>query len=123
VLNLRNIVGAFTETRTGTNPVFQGNVLSPEFTNLHIEAQANGTLLAGNAVDLRPDCSTWTGTTGGPIDCAALRLVERRFGNGDGVYDVSEQTTAFSAYYEAFFGSAQFYAPGRTARIGLEIDF
>jgi TonB-dependent receptor-like protein len=123
VLNVRNIVGAFTETRSGTNALFQVNLLSPEFSSLHIEAQANGTLLSGNAVDLRPDCSTWTGTTGGPIDCAALRQVERRFGNGDGIYDVTEQTTAFDAYYEAFFGSAQFYAPARSARIGLEIEF
>jgi TonB-dependent receptor-like protein len=122
-LNVRNIVGAFTETRSGTNSVFQANLLSPEFSDLHIEAQANGTLLSGNAVDLRPDCGTWTGTTGGPIDCAALRQVERRFGNGDGVYDITEQTAAFNAYYEAFFGSARFNAPERTARIGLEIDF
>lgn len=123
VLNFRNIVGAFTETRTGTNPLYQGNVLSPEFTNLHSEAQANGTLLSGNAVDLRPDCSTWTGTTGGPVDCAALRQVERRFGNGDGIYDLNEQTAAFNAFYEAFFGSARFSAPGRAARIGLELSF
>ncbi|HXI94939.1 MAG TPA: hypothetical protein VNG04_02330, partial [Candidatus Acidoferrum sp.] len=123
VLNVRNIVGAFTETRSGTNALFQTSFLSPEFSNLHIEAQANGTLLSGNAVDLRPDCGTWTGTTGGPIDCAALRLVERRFGNGDGIYDLTEQTTAFDAYYEAFFESAQFYAPARSARIGVEIEF
>ncbi len=123
VLNVRNIVGAFTETRSATNPLFQANLLSPEFSNLHIEAQANATLLSGNAVDLRPACGTWTGTTAGPIDCAALRLVERRYGNGDGVYDLNEQTTAFDAYYEAFFGSAQFNAPGRTARVGIELTF
>ena len=123
VLNVRNLVGAFTETRSGTNSLFQASLLSPEFSSLHLEAQANGTLLSGNAVDLRPDCSTWTGTTGGPVDCAALRQVERRFGNGDGVYDLAEQSTAFNAYYEAFFGSAQFSAPARTARIGVELDF
>ena len=123
LLDLRNVLGAYAETGTQTNPLYQTNVLSPEFSSLRIEASQNGVLLTGNAVDLRPDCSTWTGTTGGPIDCAALRLVERRFGNGDGVYDVSEQTTAFNAYYEAFFGSAQFYAPGRTARLGIELTF
>jgi hypothetical protein len=123
VLNVRNIVEAFTETRSATNPLFQANLLSPEFSNLHIEASQNGALLSGNAVDLRPDCGTWTGTTAGPIDCAALRLVERRYGNGDGVYDLNEQTTAFDAYYEAFFGSAQFNAPGRTARVGIELTF
>jgi outer membrane receptor protein involved in Fe transport len=122
-LNYRNIVGAFAETGSSTNPLFQINVLSPEFANLHLEASQNGALLSGNAVDLRPDCSTWTGTTAGPVDCAALRQVERRFGNGDGVYDLNEQTTAFNAYYEAFFGSAQFYAPGRTARVGIELTF
>jgi hypothetical protein len=52
-----------------------------------------------------------------------LRLVERRYGNGDGVYDLNEQTTAFDSYYEAFFGSAQFNAPGRTARVGIELTF
>jgi outer membrane receptor protein involved in Fe transport len=121
-LNIRSIIGAFTDG-SQASPIYEANVLSPEFANLRIEAQANGTLVAGNAVDLRPDCSTWTGTTSGPVDCAALRLVERRFGNGDGVYDATEQTTAFDAYYEAFFGSAQFYAPARSARIGLEIEF
>jgi TonB-dependent receptor-like protein len=122
-LNFRNQVGVFTETQGVTNPIFQVNVLSPEFTNLHIEASQNGVLLAGNAVDLRPDCGTWTGTSGGPVDCAALRQVERRFGNGDGVYDLNEQTAAFNAYYEALFGSAQFYAPARTARVGIELTF
>jgi hypothetical protein len=122
-LNVRNLIGAFLQTHAPTNALYQAEVLSPEFSTLRVEASQNGVLLSGNAVDLRPDCGSWTGTTGGPIDCAALRQVERRFGNGDGVYDVTEQTTAFDAYYEAFFGSAQFYAPARSARIGLEIEF
>lgn len=123
LLDLRNALGAYAETGTQTNPLYQTNLLSPEFANLHLEASQNGALLSGNAVDLRPDCSTWTGTTAGPVDCAALRQVERRFGNGDGIYDLNEQTAAFNAYYEAFFGSARFYAPGRTARVGIELTF
>ena len=122
-LNLRNIVGAYTETGTQTNTLYQTNVLSPEFASLRIEAQSNGTLLSGDAIDLRPDCGTWTGTTAGPVDCAALRIVERRFGNGDGVYDANEQTTALDAYFNAFLGAWRFSAPGRAARIGVELTF
>ena len=122
-LDFRNVLGAFVRTGSQTDTIFQALTLSPEFASLHIEAQANGVLISGNAIDLRPDCSTWTATAAGMVDCAMLRRVERRFGNGDGVYDMTEQTTALNAYFEAFFGAAQFYAPGRTARIGLEIRF
>ena len=121
-LNLRNPIGAYTDG-SQTSTLYKTNVLSSEFSSLQIEAQANGTLVAGNAVDLRPDCATWTGTTSGPVDCAALRLVERRFGNGDGLYDATEQTTALDAYFNAFFGAWRFYAPGRAARIGVELSF
>ena len=121
-LNFRSIIGAYYDG-SQANTLYQTNVLSPEFASLRIEAQANGTLIAGNAIDLRPDCGTWTGTTAGPVDCAALRLVERRFGNGDGVYDVNEQTAALDAYFNAFFGAWRFYAPGRAARIGVELTF
>ncbi|HET9707313.1 MAG TPA: TonB-dependent receptor [Gemmatimonadales bacterium] len=121
-LNIRNIIGAFTDG-SQADAIYQQNVLNPEFASLRSEAQANGTLVAGNTIDLRPDCGTWTGTTSGPVDCAALRLVERRFGNGDGLYDVSEQTAALDAYFNAFFGASRFYAPGRAARIGVELTF
>jgi hypothetical protein len=57
------------------------------------------------------------------VNCAALRLVERRFGNGDGLYDVTEQTAALNAYFDAFFGAWRFYGPGRVARIGVELTF
>ncbi|HTH63524.1 MAG TPA: TonB-dependent receptor [Gemmatimonadales bacterium] len=122
-LSIRNILGAYTENGAQSNTLYQTNVLSPEFASLRIEASQNGTLLSGNAIDLRPDCSTWTGTTSGPVDCAALRLVEQRFGNGDGVYDANEQTAALDAYFNAFLGSWRFYAPGRVARIGVELTF
>jgi hypothetical protein len=53
-LNIRNIVGAYTENRAQSNTLYQTNVLSPEFASLRIEASQNGALLSGNAIDLRP---------------------------------------------------------------------
>ena len=82
------------------------------------EAQASGFLLSDNSVDLR-DCGVW----GNPVNCAALRQVERRFGDGDGVYSPTEVDRAFNAYYDAFWGEWAFYGPGRTIRVGVELEF
>lgn len=122
LLNLRSILSVFTETGGQTNSLYQATVLSPELATLHDEALTNGRLLANDAVDLRPDCATW-GTFGGPVSCVALRRVEQRFGNGDGVYDLAEQTSTLNAYYESFFGAWRFNEPGRTIRIGMELEF
>jgi hypothetical protein len=53
----------------------------------------------------------------------ALQRVEQRFGNGDGLYTLTEQTSAFNAYYDSFFGPWRFHGPGRTARIGIQLHF
>jgi hypothetical protein len=122
LLNLHGILSVFTETGGQTNSLFRDRVLTPEFAILHDEAQVSGRLLANDAVDLRPDCATWS-SGGGPVNCVALRRVEQRFGNGDGVYDLTEQTTALNAYYESFFGAWRFNEPGRIIRIGMELEF
>jgi hypothetical protein len=121
LLNWRSILGAFAETGTQTNTLFQQGLVSPELSNLRTEAQQNGALLSNGDVDLRPDCATWTGTSGGPVNCAALRGVERRFGNGDGLYDPSEQAATLNAWYQSFYGAWRFYEPGRTIRIGVDL--
>ncbi|HSD31474.1 MAG TPA: hypothetical protein VLB49_06160 [Gemmatimonadales bacterium] len=122
LLNLRNVLGVFPETGGETNPLYEASVLSPELTLLHLEAQNNGRLLANSAVDLRPDCAGWT-NGGGPVNCVVLRRVEQRFGDGDGVYDLGEQTTALNTYYQSFYGEWRFREPGRTARVGLALEF
>ena len=123
LLNFKNIVGLYAETGDIVNALYQTNVLSPEFSGLRIEAQANGHLLNGGAIDLRPSCATWTGTTAGPVDCVALRQVEARFGNGDGVYTLDEQTAALNAFYSRFAGPWGFYDTPRSIRVGFELTF
>jgi hypothetical protein len=126
LLGQTNILGTFTETGATSNPLYQEVLLSPEFANLRIEAQNNGRLLGDGSIDLRPSCSSWTsGAAGaaGPVNCVALQRVEQRFGNGDGLYTLTEQTSAFNAYYDSFFGPWRFHGPGRTARIGIQLHF
>jgi len=123
LFNFKNIIGLFAETDDVVNGVFQEITLSPQFSNLRIEAQQNAHLLAGGAIDLRPDCGSWTGSTAGPVNCVALRQVESRFGNGDGVYTVDEQTAALNAWYTRFNGPQTFYDQPRHIRLGFELNF
>ena len=52
----------------------------------------------------------------------ALTRVERRFGDGNGLYNLAEQDRALNAYYDAFFGPYLFYGSGRTLRFGVELE-
>ena len=123
LFNFKNVVGLFSETGDVVNSLFQTNALSPEFSGLRIEAQANGHLLSSGAIDLVPGCDTWTGSTAGPVDCVALRQVEARFGNGDGIYTLDEQTKALNAFYTRFSGPQTLYGLPRQARVGFELSF
>ena len=63
-----------------------------------------------------------TGITG-VVDCVNLRRVEARFGDGDGIYTLAEQTTALNSYYELFNGVQNFYGTPRSVRVGFELNF
>jgi hypothetical protein len=52
-----------------------------------------------------------------------LIRAEQRYGNGDGIYTVAEQTEAINALYDVARGEQQHVGPGRRARLGLEISF
>ena len=50
-----------------------------------------------------------------------LIRAEQRFGNGDHIYTIEEQTAAINALYDAGRGEQEQTAPGRRARLGIEI--
>lgn len=124
LLNFTNHIGAYAETGTDENNLFRANVLAPELGNLATEAQSQpvSKLNADGSIDLG-DCTQWTANAASTINCVALQRVEQRFGNGDHVYTVAEQSKALGAYFDAFFGAWRFHGPGRTLRIGLELAF
>jgi TonB-dependent receptor-like protein/carboxypeptidase family protein len=119
-LGLHNTVAVFAETGAKTNDDFQSLLLSSEFTGLQNEAQLAGALLPdGTTIDLQGDCAGWAAQ----FNCVSLRRVEARFGNGDGIYTLTEQQRVLNVFYESFFGPWRFNAPGRTVRLGLTFAF
>lgn len=117
VLNFRNAIALFAETGGVVNESHRNDLLQPEYDGLNAEAGNNSALEAdGTTINLR-SCGTWSR----PENCVALTRVEGRFGDGDGLYALTEQQRALNAYYDAFFGSWRFYGSGRTVRVGAEL--
>jgi len=122
LLNFSNLIAVFAETGDTANRANRAATIGDttfgtgEFGLLWAEATNAGALGADKTVDLT-GCTTW----GAPVNCVALNRVERRFGNGDQLFTLSEQQRTFEAYYRDFFGSWRFYAPGRTVRIGMSL--
>jgi hypothetical protein len=124
LLNARNLIALFAETGETTNDLHRVLTIGDptqatgQYGSLRNEAQDAGALEPdGTTVNLTA-CSSW----GSPVNCVALTRVERRFGDGDGLYTLAEQELAFNAYYEDFFGAWRFYAPGRTLRVGMRLS-
>ena len=56
-------------------------------------------------------------------NCMYLIRAEQRYGDGDHVFTVEEQTNAINALYDVVRGEHQMLGVGRRARIGFEINF
>jgi len=122
LMNWKNITSLFAETNDVTNSVFQAAVLSPELSNNHNDAATNGSLRSDGALVLN-NCASWSGDAG-PVNCVMLQRAEARFGNGDGVFTLAEQTAALNAYYDRFQGGAyRFNDAPRSVRLGVELSF
>jgi hypothetical protein len=131
LLNWKNITGLFAETGDVVNAKHKHDLLTSEYTGLFNEATDAGAIKAGTTnnsnvlapavadVDLTLSCSNW----GTPLNCESLRRVEDRFGNGDGIYTVSEQIKALDSFYRSFFGPERFYGEPRHVRLGFELNF
>jgi hypothetical protein len=122
LFNFKNITGLFAETNDVTNLVFEHNTIAGEFVKLANEASANGALRSDGAVTLN-NCGGWGGAAG-PVDCVELQRTEARFGNGDGVYTVAEQTKALDSYYNLFAGGTYLFNDlPRSVRLGFQLNF
>ena len=116
-LNFRNTVALFAETGGVVNGEHRIVTLTSEYANLANEASSSGALEPDGTTINLSGCGGWTN----PVNCVALTRVERRFGDGNGLYTLAEQQRALNAYYGAFFGPSRFYGSGRTLRIGVEL--
>ncbi len=71
-----------------------------------------------------------TATPGSPArtrpaaaNCLYLIRAEERFGNGDHIYTIDEQSNAINTLYDATRGEHIHTGIGRRARLGFEINF
>ena len=118
LFSFQNTRAVFDETGDVVNPLHRSQALAPEYGNLTAEASGSGALEPdGTTINLSA-CSSWVT----PVNCVMLTRVERRFGDGNGLYSLLEQQRAMNAYYDAFDGPWFLYGPGRTLRLGVEVE-
>jgi hypothetical protein len=80
----------------------------------------------GGVSDPRAECGDWVSSKNSSpaaANCVYLIRAEERFGNGDHIFTVGEQSSAINALYDAARGEHENTAPGRRARVGFEINF
>ena len=133
LLNFRNVLQVFAVNGDVRNEDERQANLDADLQDLAAEAGNNGALGSDGAIDLRfggvadrrTGCGNWVSTTELPAaaNCVYLIRAEQRFGDGDGVYTVEEQSNAINALYDVARGEHQHLGFGRRARLGFEINF
>jgi hypothetical protein len=139
VLNFENILQVFVETDDVVNETDRDLRVSNTLTDFRDEAADNEQLLGNDDIDLTFDgdgasgCANWVTVQGdgGAPNCVYLIRAEERWGNGDGILSVAEQTTIAEAAYATgnlpgaagARGIYNFVGAGRRMRLGFEINF
>jgi hypothetical protein len=128
VFNFTNVTTVFAENNGIENAVELQETWAGDSAGYADEAKA------GNSYDVETGemflptagaCGNWVtqdGKAAAP-NCVYLIRAEERFGNGDGVFSLSEQRRASEALYYAGRSEANFTASPRRIRLGLELNF
>jgi hypothetical protein len=136
LLNFKNVIEVFAVNGDTRNDTERAEHLKADLDDLASEAgpTANNVIAAdGESIDLsfggladpRTGCGKWITSGGIPAaaNCVYLIRAEERWGDGDHLFTVDEQTRAINALYDAGRGVQEHTAPGRRARLGFEINF
>ena len=128
VFNFTNITTVFAESNGIENATRIQEVWSGDSAGFADEAIASNSYDRDNGDMFLPAinaCGGWStqdGKAAAP-NCVYLIRAEQRFGNGDGVYTLSEQRRASEANYYSGNSDANFTASPRRLRLGLELNF
>ena len=135
LLNFKNVIQVFAVNGDVRNANEKADHLTADLQDLRSERDINHAAFAadGESIDLsfggladpRTGCNGWISSNNRPAaaNCVYLIRAEERYGNGDHVFTVDEQTSAIDALYEVGRGEQEQTAPGRRARLGIEINF
>jgi Carboxypeptidase regulatory-like domain/TonB-dependent Receptor Plug Domain len=131
LLNFKNILEVFATNGSLRNDVERAENLKADLADLARE-RVNNVALGAVGPDsslvlpfLHQNCATWLSSNFLPAaaNCMYLIRAEQRFGDGDGVFTIEEQSRAINALYDVARGEHAHTAPGRRARVGFEIAF
>ncbi len=133
LLNSRNVLAVFAATGRTSSSQEASDHRARALSEYAGEATASGTLRPDGGIDLtfggltdpRPGCGSWqteSGVSAVP-NCIYLIRAEERFGNGDHVFDISEQSRAAESLYQVIRGLQNFTGAPRRVRLGLELAF
>jgi hypothetical protein len=133
LLNTRNVLAVFSSTGETDNPVAQASHRAQALSEYTSEAERSGALAADGSVDLRfggltdprAGCGAWLSADGvsAAPNCVYLIRAEERFGNGDHVFDPTEQGRAADALYRVLRGIQDLTGAPRRVRLGIEFVF
>jgi hypothetical protein len=131
LFNFKNINTVFSQTNDVVNNAERDKTRLGNLQEFANEAKANGVYGADNSIDLTfggagvAGCGSWTaGGDNATPNCVYLIRAEQRYGNGDGVFDQTEQVRASDArYYAGGRGLNSFTNSPRSIRLGLEVNF
>jgi hypothetical protein len=131
LLNFKNVLQVFGVNGGVRNDVERAGNLEADLGDLRTEGERNRALAPDSSGSLmlafpHEQCATWVSSKASrpaAANCMYLIRAEQRFGDGDGVFTVAEQSRAINALYDVARGAHEMTAPGRRARLGIEIDF
>lgn len=128
LFNFENTVQVFTTTNGIENAVELQTVWAGDSSSYAIEAAASNAYNSATGAMTLPTpngCDSWSLQNGDPgaPNCMYLIRAEERFGDGDGVFSLSEQRRASAAYYYTGRSNASFTSSPRRMRLGLELNF
>ena len=128
LLNFRNVLQVFAVNGDVRNDDERAANLDADLDDLAAERDVNDAVGPDGAMVLpsaHENCSTWVSSKNDPAaaNCMYLIRAEERFGNGDHLFTVDEQTNAINALYDVVRGEHQQLGIGRRARLGFEINF
>ncbi len=128
LLNFQNVLQVFAVNGDVKNDTERAAHLDADLDDLASERDINNAVGANGAIRLptaHEDCATWQSTKNAPAaaNCMYLIRAEQRYGDGDHVFTIDEQTNAINALYDVARGTQQMYGVGRRARLGFEVNF
>jgi hypothetical protein len=128
LLNFRNVLQVFAVNGDIRNDDERAEHLRTDIDDLATERDANNAVGPGGAMVLptaHEECAGWVSSRNSPAaaNCMYLIRAEQRYGNGDHIFTVQEQTNAVNALYDVARGEHQHLGLGRRARLGFEINF